>query len=83
MAKLLFDRTSKSVEPTWNHDPNNNLQIKRILEDLGTPTLQYSMLNQRSHRRSEMWNRLAGRKGLTNEYRDRWLGSCSQLPKKV
>ncbi|MDA0595524.1 MAG: phytanoyl-CoA dioxygenase family protein [Chloroflexi bacterium] len=74
MVKYLFERTSESTEPSWNHEPANDVRILERLERDEAALMQRSLVSKRNYRRTTMWNNLAGSAGLNYEYRDKWSG---------
>jgi hypothetical protein len=78
MVKYLFERESESVDPSWNHDPANDVHILERLERDEAALIQRSLVPKRNYRRAAMWNNLAGSAAIGYEYRDKWAGAWPQ-----
>jgi hypothetical protein len=78
MVKYLFERVSDSQEPTWNHDPVNDIRILERLERDEAALIQRSLVSKRNYLRTKMWNSLSGSARLEYEYRDKWSGAWPQ-----
>ena len=78
MVKYLFERQSESTEPSWNHDPANDVRILGRLERDEAALVQRSLVGKRNYLRTAMWNNLAGSAALEYEYRDKWAGAWPQ-----
>jgi hypothetical protein len=78
MVKYLYERSSESTEPTWNHDPDKDDHIFERLEHDEAALIQRSLVSKRNYRRTTMWNNLAGNAGLKYEYHDKWSGDWPQ-----
>lgn len=80
MVKYLFERASESSEPSWDHDPANDVHILERLERDEAALIQRSLVPKRNYRRAAVWNNLAGDAAIGYEYRDKWVG---EWPKPV
>ena len=78
MVKYLFERSSESEDPSWDHDSSQDTRILDRLEKDEAAALQRSLVSKRNYLRTKMWNNLAGSARLEYEYRDKWAGAWPQ-----
>ncbi len=75
MLKFLFQRTTNPSVPSWNHDPANDIAIRKRLEAENPMSMQRGLAAKQRHFRTRMWNRLAGDQSLDLSYHDKWAGA--------
>ena len=75
MLKFLFQRTTNPSVPSWNHDPANDIGIRKRLEAENPMSMQRGLSAKQKHFRTRMWNRLAGDQSLDLSYHDKWAGA--------
>ena len=74
MLKFLFDRTSESKVPSWNHDSSNLLDITKLLDQRPAFGLQPSLSGKIRKARRDMWNTLYGSNSAFEDYYDQFSG---------
>ena len=80
MVKFLFDRISESNSPSWDHDPNNLIDVTLRIDNSPIIGLQKSLTNKVVKLRREMWENISGSNNTINtriggnHYFDRFSG---------